>query len=59
MLQPGSSRVRLPVGVFDCIFSALYPSSRTMAPKFTQILTEMSTGTFLGVKLGRRVRLTT
>jgi hypothetical protein len=35
------------------------PSSRTMAPVFTKPLTGMSTRRFLGVKRGRRVRLTT
>jgi hypothetical protein len=39
-----------PDGVID-------PAWRTMAPGFTQHVTEISTGIFLGVKCCRRVRL--
>jgi hypothetical protein len=46
------------MGVTD-IFSAPNPSSRTMAQEFIQPVTEMSTARFLGVKSGRRVKLTT
>jgi hypothetical protein len=37
--------------VTEFFYSALNPSSRTMAPGFTQPETEMSTGRFLGGKL--------
>jgi hypothetical protein len=59
MLQAGRSKVRVPM---RWIFSNLpNASSRTMVLGWTQPLTEMSTGIFLGrtVKGGRRVRLTT
>jgi hypothetical protein len=36
--------------VFDFFFSAPNPPSRTMTPGFTQSITEMSTGKFLGVR---------
>jgi hypothetical protein len=49
MLQAGKSRVRAPMN----------PSSRTMSLRSTKPLTEMSTGIFLGVKVGQHVRLTT
>jgi hypothetical protein len=39
-------------------FSAHNKSSRTMAAGFTQPITELSTGRYLGVKRSRRVRLT-
>jgi hypothetical protein len=39
-------------------FNWLYPSSRTTALGSTEPLTEMSTKIFLGVKGGRRVKLT-
>jgi hypothetical protein len=40
-------------------FHCTWSSSRTMAPGFAQPVTEMSTGRFLEVKHGCRVRLTT
>jgi hypothetical protein len=59
VLWAGGSRVRLLIGSLIC-FSAPNPSSRrTMAPRFTQPVAEMSSGRFQGVKRGRRVRLTT
>jgi hypothetical protein len=57
-LQAGRSRARLPMR--SRFFSGTpNPSSDTMAPRFTQPVTEMSTGRFLGVERCRRVRLTT
>jgi hypothetical protein len=38
------------MSVTDILFSALNPSSRTMAPGFTKPVTEMSIGRFLGCK---------
>jgi hypothetical protein len=58
MLQAARSRVRLPMRSLNFL-NLPNPSSRTMALELTQPLTEMSTGNFLGVKGGRRVRLTT
>jgi hypothetical protein len=40
------------------IFSAPNPSRRTMAPRFAQPVTEMSTGRFLVAKCDRHVMLT-
>jgi hypothetical protein len=57
MVQAARSRVRLLIK--SIFFSAPNPSSRTMAPVFTQPLTETNTRRFLGVKRGRRVSLTT
>jgi hypothetical protein len=37
---------------FDFFFSAFNSSSSTMAPGFTQPVTEISSGIFLGVKSG-------
>jgi hypothetical protein len=48
-----------PDGVIDLFFSVLSPSGRTMDSGFTQPVTEMSPGRFLGLKSNRRVRLTT
>jgi hypothetical protein len=60
MLQAGRSRDRIPMRSLN-FFN--WPSSPTMALGSTQPLTEMSTrnilGMFLGVKDGRRVKLTT
>jgi hypothetical protein len=58
MPQAGRSRIRLPMGVIDFFFNAPNPSMRTLAPEFTQSVTEMSTGRFLGVKRDRRAMLT-
>jgi hypothetical protein len=59
MLQAGRSRFSNPDEVIG-IFNGRNPSSRTMALGSTQPLTEISIpGIFLGVKGGRRVRLTT
>jgi hypothetical protein len=53
------SQVRLSMGGVSLIFfNAPNPFSRTMAPGLTQPVTELSTGIFLGVNCGRRVRLT-
>jgi hypothetical protein len=61
MLQAGRSRDQIPMTSLH-FFNLPNPSSRTMALGSTQSLTEMSTrnilGMFLGVKGGRRVRLT-
>jgi hypothetical protein len=59
MLQAGRSRVRDPIRSFK--FSNLpNPSSRTMALRLSQPLTQMSTRKcFWGVERGWRVRLTT
>jgi hypothetical protein len=58
MLQAGRSRVRVPMRWI--FFNLPNPSSHTMALGSTQPLTEMSTRKIPGgVKLGRRVRLTT
>jgi hypothetical protein len=61
MLQAGRSRDQIPMRSLD-FFNLPNPSSRIMALGSTQPLTEMSTrnilGMFLGVKGGRRVRLT-
>jgi hypothetical protein len=46
MLQPGRSRVRVPVEVD--FFNLANPSSRTMALGSTQPLTKMSTKNFPG-----------
>jgi hypothetical protein len=59
MLQDGKSRVRLPMGSLIFFSGAPNPSRSNVAPKFTQTVVEMSTGTFLEEKRGRRVRLTT
>jgi hypothetical protein len=56
MLQAGRSRVSVPMRWSS--FNLPNPSSRTMALGSTQPLTEMSTRIFLGVKGGRRIRLT-
>jgi hypothetical protein len=61
MLQAGRSRDRISMRSLDFL-NWPNPSSHTMALGSTQPLTEMSTrnilGIFLGVKGGRRVRLT-
>jgi hypothetical protein len=56
MLQAGRSRLRLPMRPL-IVFGARNPSRRTMAPGFTQLLTEMRTRRFRGVKRGRRVKV--
>jgi hypothetical protein len=57
MLQAGRPLTRVPDEVN--FFNLPNPSSRTMALRSTQSLTEMSTRNVLGVKDGRSVRLTT
>jgi hypothetical protein len=57
MLQAGRSRVRFPMRSLN-FFNLPNPSSRNMALGSTQPLTKLVPGGFLGVKGGRRVRLT-
>jgi hypothetical protein len=57
MLQGGKSRLRLPMQPL-IFFSEPNFSSFTMPPWFTQRVTEMGTGRFLGIEPGRCVRLT-
>jgi hypothetical protein len=57
VLQAGRSRVRVPMRWI--FFNLPILSSRPMALGSTQLLTERVPGIFLGVKGGRRVRLTT
>jgi hypothetical protein len=57
MLQSGWSLVQLPMGSL-IFFSTPIPSRRTVAPGFTEPVTEMSEGKFLWVKRERQVRLT-
>jgi hypothetical protein len=57
MLQAGRLLVQFPMRPLN-FFDLPNPSSRTMALRSTRPLTEMSTRMLLGVKGGRRVRLT-
>jgi hypothetical protein len=57
MLQAGRSRDRIPMRSSE-FFNLPKPCSRTMSLGSTQSLAEMSTRNILGVKGGRRLRLT-
>jgi hypothetical protein len=60
MLQAEMSKVRVPMWSLDFFVQLPNPSNRNMALGFSQPLTKMSTRKyFLGVRCGRRVRLTT
>jgi hypothetical protein len=60
MLQAGRSRVRFPMRSLDFLFNLPNPSSRTMALRTSEPLTEISTRNLpRAVKGGRRVRLIT
>jgi hypothetical protein len=58
MLQSGRSRVLVVMRSLDFLIDLIFPAALWPLGS-TQRLTELSTGVFLGVRGGRRVRLTT